>query len=155
MFKSIAGINLVHVPYKGAGPATTDFLGGHVQVLFIFNAEQVKSHAKAGRLRAIALTGNVRSKTAPDVPTIAEAGYADYHATGWWGVVVPAATSKFIVAKLHADIVRLLGLPDVRERMLGAGLEVAANSPEQFAAFIDSELKKWTSVIRTANIQVD
>ena len=142
LLKASAGIDMQHIPYKGLAPGITDVMSGQVSCTFGTQVA-VGGQVKAGRLRAIALTGNVRSKTAPDVPTIAEAGYADYHATGWWGVVVPAATSKFIVAKLHADIVRLLGLPDVRERLEGQGVEIAATSPAQFEKFIREEIVRW------------
>jgi tripartite-type tricarboxylate transporter receptor subunit TctC len=154
LLKSAAGIDLQHIPYKGLAPGLTDVMSGQVSCTFGTQVA-VGGQVKAGRLRAIALTGNVRSKTAPDLPTIAEAGYADYHATGWWGVVVPAATPKAIVAKLHADIVRLLNAPDVRDRLEVQGVEIAATTPAQFEKFIRDEIMRWGKAVKVSGAKPD
>ena len=154
LLKAAAGIDLQHIPYKGLAPGLTDVMSGQVSCTFGTQVA-VGGQVKAGRLRAIALTGNVRSKAAPDVPTIAEAGYADYHATGWWGVVVPEATPKSVVAKLHTDIVRLLDQPDVRERLEVQGVEIAATTPEQFAKFIRDEIVRWGRAVKVSGAKPD
>ena len=154
LLKAAAGIDLQHIPYKGLAPGLTDVMSGQVSCTFGTQVA-VGGQVKAGRLRAIALTGNVRSKAAPDVPTIAEAGYTDYHATGWWGVVVPAATPKAIVAKLHADIVRLLHQPDVRERLEVQGVEIAATTPAQFEKFIRDEIVRWGKAVKVSGAKPD
>ncbi len=154
LLKVSTGIEMQHIPYKGLAPGITDVMSGQVSCTFGTQVA-VGGQVKAGRLRAIALTGNVRSRTAPDVPTIAEAGYADYHATGWWGVVVPSATPKPIVAKLHTDVVRLLALPDVRERLEGQGVEIAATTPAQFEKFIRDEIVRWGKAVKVSGAKPD
>jgi tripartite-type tricarboxylate transporter receptor subunit TctC len=147
MFKAQAGIEMSHIPYKGLAPALTDVMAGQVSCTF-GSQLAVEGQVKAGRLRALAVTSKVRSKAAPDVPTIAEQGYPEYNGTGWWGVVVPAGTPKPIVTKLNADIVRLISPPDVRERLLSQGVEIAASSPEEFAQFIKEEIKRWSVAVK-------
>ncbi|MGH8620086.1 MAG: tripartite tricarboxylate transporter substrate binding protein [Burkholderiales bacterium] len=147
MFKSQAGIEMSHIPYKGLAPALTDVMAGQVSCTF-GSQLAVEGQVKAGRLRALAVTSKTRSKAAPDVPSIAEQGYPEFNGTGWWGVVVPAGTPKPIVTRLNADIVRLLSAPDVRERLLGQGVEIAATSPEQFAQFIREEIKRWSVAVK-------
>ena len=147
MLKSQAGIDLTHVAYKGLAPAMTDVISGQVSCTF-GSQLALESSIKAGRLRALAVTSAKRSKTMPDLPTVAEAGYPEYHGTGWWGVVVPAATPKAIVTKLNADIVRLLNAPDVRERLLSQGVEIVASSPDEFARFIRDEIKRWSTAVK-------
>lgn len=154
LLKANAGIDMQHIPYKGLAPGLTDVMSGQVSCTFGTQVA-VGGQIKAGRLRALAVTSNVRSKAAPDVPTIAEAGYPDYHATGWWGVVVPAATPKRIVAKLHADIVRLLNLPEVRERLEVQGVEISATSPEQFTKFIREEIVRWGKAVKLSGAKPD
>src|SRR5688572_4176140 len=129
-----AQIAIVHVPYKGAAPALTDLLGGHV-VMFFSGMPPAMPHVKAGKLRAIAVSTSVRSPAAPEVPTVAESGVPDFDISTWFGVLVPAATPKEIVAKLNAEISRALTLPDVKERLAREGAETAPNSPEQFGRF--------------------
>jgi tripartite-type tricarboxylate transporter receptor subunit TctC len=147
MFKAQAGIDMIHIPYKGLAPAMTDVMAGQVSCTF-GSQLAVEGNIKAGRLRVLAVTSKVRSKSAPDVPTIAEQGYPDYNGTGWWGVVVPAGTPKPVIAKLNADIVRLLGAPDVRERLLGQGVDIAATTPEQFGKFIREEIARWGVAVK-------
>lgn len=154
MLKAIAGIELQHIPYKGLAPGLTDVMSGQVSCTF-GTLVAVGAQVKAGRLRAIALTGNARSKSAPDVPTIAEAGYPDYHATGWWGVVVPAATPKAIVDKLHGDVVRVMKLPDVRDKLESQGVELVGSTPDQFAKFIREEIVRWGKAVKLSGAKPD
>lgn len=154
LLKSAAGIDMQHIPYKGLAPGLTDVMSGQVSCTF-GTMVAVNAHVKAGRLRAMALTGNVRSKAAPDVPTIAEAGYPDYHATGWWGVVVPAATPKPIIAKLHADIVRVTKQSDFRDKLEGQGVEIIGNTPAQFAKFINEEIVRWGKAVKLSGAKPD
>ena len=154
MLKANAGIEMTHIPYKGLAPGLTDVMSGQVSCTFGTQVA-VGAHVKSGRLRAIAITGNVRSKAAPDIPTIAEAGYPDYHATGWWGVVLPAAAPKPIIAKMHADIGRLLKLPDVREKLEVQGVEIIASTPQQFAKFINEEIVRWGKAVKLSGAKPD
>jgi tripartite-type tricarboxylate transporter receptor subunit TctC len=147
MFKAQAGIDMVHIPYKGLAPAMTDVMAGQVSCTF-GSQLAVEGNIKAGRLRVLAVTSKARSKSAPDVPTIAEQGYPDYNGTGWWGVVVPAGTPKPVIARLNTDIVRLLGAPDVRERLQGQGVDIAATTPEQFGKFIREEITRWGVAVK-------
>ncbi len=154
LLKSAAGIDMQHIPYKGLAPGLTDVMSGQVSCTFGTQVA-VGAQVKAGRLRALALTGNVRSKAAPDIPTIAEAGYPDYHATGWWGIVVPAATAKNVVTKIHADTVRLLKLPDVRDKLELQGVEIIGNMPEQFAKYIREEIVRWGKAVKVSGAKPD
>lgn len=154
MLKAMAGVQITHIPYKGLAPGLTDVMSGQVSCTFGTQVA-VGAHVKSGRLRAIALTGNARSKAAPDIPTIAEAGYKDYHATGWWGIVLPAATPKPIIAKLHADMMKLLALPDVREKLEVQGVEIVASTPEQFAKFIREEITRWGVAVKLSGAKPD
>ena len=154
MFKSMARVNLVHVPYKSAAASVTDLLGAHVQISFQY-APTALPHYKSGKLRALAVTSAKRSATAPELPTVEESGLPGFEVIGWNGVHVPAGTPRLIIAKLSKDIVAALALPDVRERMLGAGLEVAGNTPEQFANFVKTDLAHWASLIKQAGIRAE
>jgi tripartite-type tricarboxylate transporter receptor subunit TctC len=154
LLKSAAGIDMQHIPYKGLAPGLTDVMSGQVSCTF-GTMVAVNAHVKSGRLRAIALTGNARSRAAPDTPTIAEAGYADYHATGWWGVVVPAATPKPLIAKLHADVVRITKLADVREKLEVQGVDLIGNTPEQFTKFIHEEITRWGKAVKLSGAKPD
>jgi tripartite-type tricarboxylate transporter receptor subunit TctC len=147
MFKAQAGIDMAHIPYKGLAPAMTDVIAGQVSCTF-GSQLAVEGNIKAGRLRVLAVTSKARSKVAPDVPTIAEQGYPDYNGTGWWGVVVPAGTPKPVIARLNTDIVRLLGAADVRDRLQGQGVDIAATSPEQFGKFIREEITRWGVAVK-------
>lgn len=154
LFRNATGIELTHIPYKGAAPAMTDLLGGQIDLMFP-GITPVVAHVKSGRLRALGLTSLKRSTALPDVPTMDEQGVKNFESIGWYGALVPAGTPKTIVARLNRELVAALNLPDLKERLASQGGDAVSSSPEQFAAFIDSELKKWSSVIRTANIQVD
>lgn len=153
LFKSMAGINVVHVPYKGAGPATADFLGGHVQLLFLFNAEQVKSHAKSGRLRALAITTRKRAPDFPDLPTMIEAGVANYEASVWNGVMVPTGTPRDIVSRLNAATAQ--AVRELAPQLADIGAYPMTMTPEEFAAFIRSEIGKWAKVVKLSGARAE
>ena len=153
LFKSTAGITLVHVPYKGAGPATTDFLGGHVQVLFIFNAEQVKSHAKAGRLRALATATRQRVAEFPALPTMIEAGVPNYEASVWNGVLAPAGTPRDIVTRLNTQIAQ--AVKAITPALNEIGAYPMTSSPDDFAAFMRAEVGKWAKVVKISGARAD
>ena len=154
MFKAMAGINMVHVPYKGGAPAQIDLIAGQVQVLFD-SLSTALTHIRSGRVKVLAVTTQKRSPVLPEVPTVAESGLPAFEVAGWFGVVAPAGTPRDIVTRLNAEFVRALGAGDVRERLLGLGHDVAGNSPGEFAAFIGSELAKYSKVIRDNNIRAD
>ncbi len=154
LFKTLGHVNIVHVPFKGGAPALTALMSGEVQMSYE-NSLIVVPHIKSGKLRALAVTGAQRSKLMPELPTIAEGGLPGYAASGWYGFVVPAAVPKDIVARLTADITRILHMPDVVERLSGQGAEPVGGTAEQFGAFIRSEIEKWTRLVKTANMKAD
>jgi len=154
LFKTMAGIELVHVPYKGVGPATNDLLGGQVSLMFLQLAI-ARQHIVAGKLRALAVAGAKRSQAMPDLPTVAEAGVPGFDVNPWFGIVTRGESPKDIVAKLSAEIGRILRLPEVSERLSSQGAEIAANTPEQFAAFIRAEIGKWAKVVKDSGARVD
>ena len=154
LFNAMAGVRLVHVPYKGAAPALTDLLAGQVQLMFS-TMPPALPQVKAGKLRALAVTSAKRSLTLPELPTIAEAALPGFEATTWYGMAAPAGTPKPIVAKLNADVLKVLHMADVRERLLAQGTEPAGTTPEQFADYIRSETTKWAKVIKASGAKVD
>lgn len=153
LFKSVAKINMVHVPYRGGGPAYVDLVAGHVDLMFTSPAPTLP-HVKAGRLRALATTGASRALATPDLPTIAESGFPGYEATLWYGFVAPSGTPVEVIRALNGAVVKALADPAIRESFLARGIEVAGGSPEQFAAHISSEMRKWEKVIRDASIRL-
>jgi len=154
LFKSLAGVHLLHVPYKGTGQALTDLLAGHVDLMFA-PGQTVMPHVQSGKLKALGVTGARRSPTLPDLPTVAESGLPGYEAVGWFGLLAPAATPKETVARLSADANRVLAMSEVREKMLGLGAEPEGNTPEEFARFIRSDQAKWSRLIKEAGITLD
>ena len=154
LFKDIAHVDLLHVPYKGSAPAMTDLLGGQVQLMFS-DGPTALPQMKGGKVRALAVGSPKRSALVPDLPTISEAGLAGYEAYSWSGIVVPAATPKEIIAKLNADIVRALNDPEVKKRLLENGAEAMPGTPDQFAKTLRSEITKWGKVVKAANIKAD
>ena len=155
MFKSAAGINIVHVPYKGAGQAMIDLVGGQVQMAFAIVSAALPQ-VQAGKVRALGVTSPQPSPLVPDLPTLSELGLPGFDVKGWNGFVAPAATPRAIVAKLNAETMRALKLPEVVQRLKSAGYDAAAeNTPEQFADFIKAELAKWTRVVRESGAKVD
>ena len=145
LLKMLAGINLTHVPYKGTGPALNDLLGGQVQLMIAVMAP-VLPHVASGKLRGIAVTGAVRSPTAPDVPTVAESGVPDYEFNTWYGIQAPAGTPRAVVNQINAEALRALQAADVRARFAAGGLEAFASTPEQFGAMVRAEIMKWSKV---------
>jgi len=152
LFKLKAGIEIVHVPYKGGGPAVTDTIGGQVQMLFV-SMPAAWQHVKSGRLKAIAVTSDKRSVAAPDVPTFLESGVPDYVVNSWYGALAPAKTPPAIVAKLQAAFAQVLANPQVKEKLLAQGAEAAPTTQAEFDKIIRDELAKWDYVIRAANIK--
>ncbi len=149
-----AGIDIIHVPYKGAAPAVIDLLGGHV-LFTILDVPVLLPHVKAGKMRALAVATAKRQATLPNVPTMTEAGYPSVRADNWYGVVVAAATPKDIVAKLHAALVKSLDAPDTKERLMSQGAETRSTTPEQFAAFIREETVTWGKIIKAAGVTLE
>jgi tripartite-type tricarboxylate transporter receptor subunit TctC len=154
LFKTLAGVRIVHIPYKGSAPAVTDLLGGQVQVMFD-NVPNVLPQVKAGRLRALAQSGSKRSALIPEIPTVAEAGVEGYEVTVWCGLVAPAGTPKDIVQKLNAEVIRILAMPDVRERFLAQGVEPLGSTPEQFGEHIRAQMAKWAKVVQDAGVKAE
>jgi tripartite-type tricarboxylate transporter receptor subunit TctC len=154
LFKAMAGVDLLHVPYKGVGNAVTDLLGGQVQVM-VAPMQAVISHVKSGKLRALGVTSSKRSTAAPEVPTIAEAGVPGYEAVGWFGLVAPAGTPREVVTQLNREINRILQMPDVKARLMDVGAEPASTTPEQFLDFIRADNAKWDRLIKERGIVVE
>jgi tripartite-type tricarboxylate transporter receptor subunit TctC len=154
LFKSVAGIELVHVPYKGGAPAVTDLIGKQVSAYFP-NIPTVLPHIRAGRLKAIAVTGARRSPLLPTVPTAAEAGLAGFEVTDWYGLLVVAHTSPDIVAKLNAEVNGMLRTPETRNRLTELGFEVAGGTPEQFAELIKVDMAKWAKAVKFSGARID
>lgn len=153
LFKLTAGIDIVHVPYRGAAPAINDLLGQQVQMTFL-DLPVILPHIKAGTLRPIALGARTRAPTAPDVPTTAEVGMPDILIENWYGMVAPGGTPEKIVAALNRIANEAMADPGVKAKLADQGLTVAGDSPEHFRAFIDSETKKWAKVIKTAGVEL-
>jgi len=154
LFLSMTGLKIVHVPYKGQGPALLDVMAGHVS-LMMANVISALPSVRNGRIHALGVTGLQRATVAPDIPTIAEAGVPGYEVVQWYGVLAPAATPRDIIAKLHAGTVRAVQDPVVRQRIVADGGEPVGNTPEEFAAIIRADFRKWGDVIRKAGIKVD
>jgi len=154
LFKTLAGVKLVHVPYKGSAPAVVDLLSGQVQVMFD-NAPNVMPQVRAGKLRALAQSGAKRSAVAPDLPTVAEAGVPGYEVTVWFGLVAPAGTPREIVTKLNGEVLRILAMPDVRERFLALGVEPLGSTPGEFATHIRAQMDKWAKVVKDAGVKAE
>ncbi len=152
LFKLRTGVDIVHVPYKGGGPAVTDTIGGQVQLLFV-TMPAAWQHVKSGRLKALAVTSAKRAVTAPDVPTIAESGVPDYVVDSWYGALAPAKTPPAVIARLNAAFTKVLENPQVREKLLAQGAEAAPGTPAEFDRRIRDELAKWEVVIRSAGIK--
>lgn len=154
LLRTMTGIDLVHVPYKGTGPALTAMLGGEIQVQLI-GISSVVPYLKSGRMRALAVSGAKRSAAAPEVPTVAESGVPGYAFDVWYGMLFPAGTPRAIVAKVNADINRVLKSPALGQRFAGIGLEPAGTTAQEFARILRSEIAKWRKVVKQANIRVE
>jgi tripartite-type tricarboxylate transporter receptor subunit TctC len=154
MFKSMAKVDIVHVPYKGVATGVIDLIGGQVQMMFAI-MQSALPHVKAGRLRALAVSSGKRTSSAPDLPTIAESGVPGYEFISWNAVHVPAGTPRSLIRTIHGEIGKVLALPDVKERMFGLGLEVASSTPEKLGELVRSDIAKWGKVIRESGVKAD
>ena len=154
MLKSMAKIDMLHIPYKGASVAITELIGGQI-IIYGSSMPPALPLINAGKLRALGVSSAKRLAPLPSVPTVAESGVKDYEAVNWYGVLAPAGLPKEIVAKLHDDIVRILKQADVQERFKGEGGDVVGNTPEEFAVFMQKEVPKWSKVVREAGVKVD
>jgi tripartite-type tricarboxylate transporter receptor subunit TctC len=155
LLKLMAKVQITHIPYKGSAPSLTAMLSGEVDMSFE-NSLVALPHIRSGKVRALAVTGARRSPLLADLPTIAEAGaLPGFGASGWYGLLAPAATPKPVIARLHAEAVKALRAPDVVERLSGQGAEPVASSPEEFTAFIRSEIDKWTNLVKIANMKAE
>ena len=154
MLKSIAGISMTHVPYKGGAPMMADVLGGQLEVMFD-QVPAVLPHAKAGRVRALAVTTARRSAAAPDVPTMAEAGVSGYEMTVWYSLMAPAGTPRDIIVKLNAELVKILNQPEFKQQMLAQGAELTSSTPEQLAEIIRADLAKYARIAKEAGATLD
>ena len=154
LFKRMAGIDIVHVPYRGGPQATTDLIGGQYAMLFAISST-VLPHIKSGRLRTLAITTLARMPSLPEVPTVAESGLPVFEAVTWFGFMIPAATPRDIVGRLNADIGKALALPDLRQQLALQGIDVIGGTPEQFAEHVRKETAKWADVIRRSGAKAD
>jgi len=154
LLRSLIQVDLVHVPYKGNGAAITDLIGGQVSMCFC-TLPSVITHARSGRLRALAVTTARRSAAAPDIPTLAEAGVKDYDMSQWYGLLAPAGTPAAIIERLNAEVGKALNHPETRNRLQGEGAEPAGGTAQAFGAFFRAEIAKWTRVVQKAGIRVE
>jgi tripartite-type tricarboxylate transporter receptor subunit TctC len=154
LFKTMAGIDMTHVPYKGAAPALNDLIGGQIQLMFD-NLASSLAQVRAGRIKALAVTTAQRSAFAPEIPTISESGLPGFDISTWFGIFVPAGTPREAVDRLHAEFTRALAAPDIREKMLALGAEPVGSKPEEFAAYIRAEADKYARVIRASGARAD
>ena len=149
-----AGITIVHVPFRGGGPALVDVLSGQIQINFA-NILSSLPHVKSGRLRGLAVSSAKRSSAIPELPTIAESALPGYEVVQWNGILAPARVPAVIVARLNGEIERILALPEMKSRLAADGADPAGGSPERFSAFIRADIEKWAKVIKAAKVQVD
>jgi tripartite-type tricarboxylate transporter receptor subunit TctC len=154
LFKSLTGVRMIHVPYKGGGPMVTDLLAGSVQ-LVIADQANLMPHVKSGKLRALAVASAKRSPGAPDLPTISEAGVPGFQAVAWNGLVGPAGMAPDVVQKINRVFVETMAVPDVRTRLLEAGLDPIGDTPESFGRFIPAEIAKWSKIAKDVGAHVD
>jgi len=154
LFKSVTGVSMVHVPYKGSPPAVTDLLGGQIALMFETGPLGLP-HAKSGKLKVIAVASRQRSAAMPELVTIAESGYPGFETVGWAGLLSPAGTPKEIITKLHGEVARVIAQPGINDRFISLGAELVSSSPEDFGAYIKSEIAKWGKVIRESGAKAD
>jgi len=153
IFRTMAGVEMVHVPYKGSAPGLTDTVAGNTSIMFV-DILSALPHIKSGRLKALGVTGDIRSPALPDVPTIADS-LPGFNGNTWLGLVAPAGTPRDIVAKLSAETHKALNAPDVKERLLAQGVEPVGSTPEQFTAHIESEMARYAAVVKSSGAKVD
>jgi len=154
LFKSMAGVDMTHIPYKGAAPAMQDLIGGQIQLMFD-NLASALTQVRAGKVKALAVTTAKRSSLAPDLPTIAESGLPGFDISTWFGIFAPGGTPPEVVARLNTEFTRALAMPDIREKMLNLGAEPVSSTPEQFAAYIRSEAEKYARVVKASGAKAD
>jgi len=154
LLKTMAKIDILHVPYKGGGPAITDVLAGQIELTFV-GAPASMPHIRSGRLKVLAVTTPKRALALPDVPTVAESGFPGYEVGAWYGVLAPAGTPAVIVNRLSGDLAKTVAAPKMRERLLTLGIEPVGSTPEQFTAYLQSEIARWTPIIQNAGIKPD
>jgi tripartite-type tricarboxylate transporter receptor subunit TctC len=154
LFKSLAGVFIVHIPYKGAAPALQDLMGGQVQLLFDTLAQSYPQH-KAGKVRALAVTSLKRHPVAADIPTMDESGFAGWETGPWFGIFVRTGTPETVLKRIHAEAVKALGALEIRDRLVAQGANVVGNTPEEFAAFIRTESARWGKLVRQVGIRAD
>jgi tripartite-type tricarboxylate transporter receptor subunit TctC len=154
LFKSMAGINIVHVPYKGSPPALTSVLSGETSMLFSPVTIAIP-HTKSGKLRALGVTTAKRSKLVPELPTIGESGLPGYEVTQWYGMQVPAGTPKDVIAKINGEVGKILAMPDIVEKLVLFGAEPAPSTPEFMTAYVKSEVEKWAKVVKASGAKAD
>jgi tripartite-type tricarboxylate transporter receptor subunit TctC len=154
LFASMAGVDIMHVPYKGSSPAVTDLMGGQVNMMFD-SVSSAKPYIESGKLKALAVTTSKRSSIFPKVPTMAEAGLKGYELSGWYAVFVPAKTPKPIVDRLNRELLKALKQPDVRQRFASIGAEVVGSSPDELGKYLQSETTRWAKVVQDRNIKPD
>ena len=151
LLNHLAGAKIAHIPYKGAGQALTDLLGGHVSMYF-GNIVGLLPHVKTGKLKGLAVSTRSRSAAAPNIPTVAEAGIKEYEASSWFGMMAPAGTPKEIISRLNAEIVGQLKKPETQKQLAASGTQVIASSPEQFGSHVVSEIAKWGKIVKAAGV---
>jgi len=154
LFNSMSQTRMLHVPYKGAGPALTDLMSGQVQLAFA-NLTAALPHVKSARLRALATTGEKRSATVPHLPTVSESGLPGYVVTSSYGILVPVGTPKEIIARLNAETVKAMAAPEMRERLAAEGADPKSSTPEEFGAYLRAEIDKWAKVVKAANVKAE
>ena len=154
LFKSMARVNMVHVPYKGGDPVLVALLSGEMH-LYFGNIRAMMPQVRAGKLKALAVTSPKRSPAVLDIPTIAESGLPGYSMMAWWGLLAPAATAKAIVSQLQAEVARMLKEPALRERLAAVGIDAVGSSPEEFGAYVRQEIRTWSKVVKEAGVRID
>jgi tripartite-type tricarboxylate transporter receptor subunit TctC len=154
LFKYMTGTDIVHVPYKGGGPAIADVVGGQIQLLFNTISSTI-GFMNSGKLRALAVTGKQRSPAVPNLPTVAEAGVPGFDVGAWFGIVVPRSTSRPLVNKLNGEIVRITRQPETREQFAAQGAEVVGSTPEEFGRHLHTEIDKWAKVAKAAQMHAE
>jgi len=154
LYRSVTGIDIVHVPYKGLAPAITDVLGGQLQILFA-DVGLIAPHLKAGKIKALAVTGKERSSVLPELPTMIEAGVPGYQAGTWYGILAPVGTPSAIVARLNAELLKITAMPEIKTQFAVQGIEPAGGLPAQFGVLIREDTTKWGNLIKEAKIKVE
>jgi tripartite-type tricarboxylate transporter receptor subunit TctC len=154
MLNQSAGIQTIHVPYKGSGPALTDLIGGQIDFM-VDTMISAMPFIASNKIRALAVTGKTRSPVLPDVPTVAEQGYPAFEAVAWIGMLAPAKTPPEVVAKLNADVKKILESPDVKDRLAAQGFTAESQKPDVFAAYMKNEVQKWGAIVKNANVKVE